>query len=281
MKLNWLVLTVALMLVFSSAVMADYTGVFTDPFDWAEGRPAGDGEDPTYWDTNYADYDDHVNDDGLVYYNHVDGEDPGSLTLLEPLDRKGYTLDTDGRNQQVEIVIDVDAYIPCFLEMKLTGNQGTTSAMSYGADAQGEKTATGYHIVFDNEIGGYLNDSWVSLGHGQNAEITPGDDVFIGACDMFAVEVISNDQYSYAVESSSLLHQGGTSRLDMYMNTSYDNGTTWVEDVFDNATAAEKYYIERGANVKSTFLHNFKVPFNMETTHGHYDGEVIFRAATI
>jgi hypothetical protein len=267
-----LVLALALVFILSGAVMAQpsYPGTLTNPLVFDESD---------IWSEYYANYDDHFNDDGVVVYNHVDPNNPGMYTILEDMDRTGYTLDTDGRNQVVEILVDVEAYIPCFIEMKLTGNQGTTAAISYGANAEASTEADGYHIVFDNEIGGFLNEDWVSLGHGQNAEINPGSEVYIGACDMFMVEVISNDQFKYSVKADPLSNTAGN-LLPMDMRTQV-NGAAWTEDTFATVGDPEVVKFNGTPGNKMEALHNFRVPYNMGVTHGRYDGEILFRAVTI
>jgi hypothetical protein len=262
--------------------MAQYTGTFDDHFDvdLSQEYIGGDGG----FD-EIADYAGYTNEDfdGLVFYNDVDPENPGDYTNLEFMNRTGY-YDVNGTNddnrQRVEITLPVEAYIPCFLEMRLTGNQGTTSAISYGPGAQGGTTATGYLMVFDNELGGYLDENWQSLGYGSNVAINPGEDVFIGSCDIFAVEVISNDNYRYEVSSEALQGQAGADghTLPMYMRT--DLGGGWLANDFI-FNAPQTFARERNAGVKLEALHNFKVPFGMNTVHGEYNGEVVFRALTI
>lgn len=270
-----LVLALALVFILSGAVMAQYSGTFADdPFDPDLSQEFVDGD--------YAGYED-LDFDGMVYFNEVDSDNPGLYTNLEQLNRSGYydvNGTTDNNRQKVEIKLAVEAYIPCFLEMRLTGNQGTTSAISYGPEAQGSTNASGYLMVFDNELGGYLDDEWQSLGYGSNVAINPGDDVFIGSCDIFAVEVISNDDYKYEVSSQALTGVAGAAgeTLPMYMRT--DLGAGWLANDFI-FNAPNTFSRNRDAGVKLEALHNFKVPFSMNTVHGEYNGEVIFRAATI
>lgn len=287
MRIKVLALTLVLVMVFAGAAMAQftagYTGVFTNPLEFDDTAYFAAGGD-------YENYGMHADDDGTVFYNDVDRRDPGDYTHLEDLDRTGYSFDRNRGNQTVSIRIDTQAYIPCFLEMKIQGNQGTTSAISYGPNADADTTASGYLIAFDNEIGGFLDENWVSLGHGSNAQINPGDltvageEVYIGACDIFSVEVISNDDYKYSVEAQALVAQDNSgSVLPMHMRTSLDAGATWESgyDTFTTSSLVEvnKYTGEPGE--KLTALHNFRVPFTMDTDHGYYNGEVIFRAATI
>ncbi|SIR52996.1 hypothetical protein [Halanaerobium kushneri] len=282
-----LVLAFVLVFVLSGAVMAQ-DGVLKDDgdFEWDPGVEGG----PIWQDGElYANYDVDTGD-GVVFVNHIDADNPGVYTNLEEFDRSGEYLDVNDTNnenrQEVAITLPAEAYIPCYLEMRLTGNQGTTSAISYGPGASATGSTlpqgqSGYHMVFDNEIGGFLDANWVSLGHGSNAEIDPGDDVFIGACDIFAVEVISNDNYKYeviskALEGADVANNG--KKLPMYMRTDLGNGWLANDFIFN---AERTFTRTRNAGVKLEALHNFKVPFSMNTVHGHYSGEVVFRAVTI
>ncbi len=283
-----LVLALALVFMLSGAAMAQitetsYTGSFlVTPFnpDLSQEYIGGDGGAD-----EIADYAGYVDQDfsGLVYFNETDSANPGKYTNLEFLKRTGdYDVNStnDNNRQKVEIKLNVEAYIPCFLEMRLTGNQGTTSAISYGPGAQGSVTASNYLMVFDNELGGYLDASWQSLGYGSNVQENPGENIFIGACDIFAVEVVSNDNYRYQVESQALIGQGGAAgnTLPMYMRTDLGNGWLASDHVFNNLNQFSR---DKNAGVKLEALHNFKVPFSMTTVHGQYTGQVTFRALTI
>jgi hypothetical protein len=203
------------------------------------------------------------------------------------MNRTGY-YDVNGTNddnrQRVEITLPVEAYIPCFLEMRLTGNRGMTSVISYTDDKAAVAEPSEYLIVFDNEVGGFLNEDWESLGHGQFAQVNPGydlDKVYIGACDYFGVEVISNAKYKYEVESDALTHSSvADTELYMDMETSLDGGTNWGWFVrFNDPTI--KPIAERNAGSKLEAVHRFRVPYNMNTTTGAYTGDITFRAYTI
>lgn len=69
----------------------------------------------------------------------------------------------------------------------------------------------------------------------------------------------------------------------MHMRTSLDAGATWESgfDAFTTSSLVEINKYTGAPGVKLTALHNFRVPFTMDTNHGYYNGEVIFRAATI
>lgn len=278
-----LVLALALVLVFSGAAMAEppvietsYTGSFADdPFNPNFSQEFVDGDYEFYVDNDFG---------GMVYYNDVDSTNPGKYTHLESLKRDVNAMYRDKNNgtngQEVAIKLNAKAYIPCFLEMRLTGNQGTTSAISYGPNASGQTTATGYEMVFDNELGGYLDEDWQSLGYGSNVQLNPNATTYIGACDIFSVEVFSNDDYRYEVESQALAGQNGAQGETLPMHMRSDLGNGWLpNDYIFNASSI--FDTNRSAGVKLTAVHNFKVPFSMSTVHGEYTGNVIFRALTI
>ncbi|MGP3779481.1 hypothetical protein ACTWKD_11685 [Halanaerobium saccharolyticum] len=274
-----LVLALALVFMLSGAVMAQHTGGVLDPYEYVPGMENG-----TEWtEGDYVNYD-ADNGDGVVFVNDTDSDNPGEYTNLEEFNRDVTNYDrntVDSPKQKVEIKLDVEAYIPCYLEMRLTGNQGTTHAISYGPNAEATGNANGYLMVFDNEIGGYLDANWQSLGHGSNVELDPGEEIFIGACDIFAVEVISNDAYRYEVESKALDGQGNASgeKLPMYMRSNIGGSWLGTDTVF--TVAGNTFTQNRSAGIKLEALHNFKVPFSMDTVHGEYTGDIYFRAVTI
>ena len=233
---------------------------------------------------------DRFEDDGVAWFNDVDSNNPGQYTNLEGLDRNGYKLDSNRPNatdedQEVAVKLTVDAYIPCYLELTLTGNQGITSGKSFGPDTNPNVgTANGYLMVFDNEIGGFVDGDWNSKGAGRNAEVEPGDDVYIMACDIFRVDVYGNEDYRYEVEGSALSARDNSgSALTMQMGTSLDLGDTWGTEVDFAATEGTNIFNihQGGATESMSALHRFRVPYNRNTVHGHYGGTIIFRAVSI
>lgn len=281
-----LVLTVALLFVLSGAVVAEehlYTGYFDNPFD----SDAGLNPDIDYYQGYFE-----SEDDGIVYYNEA-----GEVHVnLEDINRTGVNLDGEnngkfgGRSeyQAVEIEMPLFAYIPCFLEIKVTGNLGTTSVASFGPQEEGSiasRSADIYNITFDNEVGGFVDSNWDSLGYGENVEFNLQEDydAFIRGCDVFAVEVMGNADYRYAVAGSALVGPGEAT-LDMYMRTHVGSDGDWLptEAHFTGNTVEEEYAVEDiDAGTESLFVHDFKVPFDATSTHGEYTGSVYFRAATI
>ena len=279
MKKNLVVgLVLAFVLVFSFGVLAD---------EHLENSGDGIWKSLEYWDEyGYDEFYDRSGDDGLAWTNDTDANDPGIYTNLLQLDRTGYTLDTNGgeedNDQMLEIELPTYAYIPCYLEITLTGNQGTTGGKSFGPGAAGSRQATGYMLVFDNEIGGFVDADWMSLGAGQNAEVAPGADVFIAGCDIFKVETYGNEAYRYEVESSPLVATDNAGDdLTMDIRTSFSLGDAWEQE--DTISSAEQVVPmgTQAAGEALTVLHNFRVPYGIGVVHGSYSGSVIFRVVSI
>ena len=261
-KLSIFFIVLALLMV-SVAVFAD------DPLN----RPIV--EDP---------YGQHVNDDGVVVW----GETGNQYNNVTTLNRTGYTLDTNGKDQLAQLNVEALAYIPCYLKLTFNGNQGKTVVESFGpkgdnglAQAVGDipSQADGnYHIIFDNEVGGFVDDKWASLGHGRNAEVRPGEKVYIQACDIFQVNIFSNDDFKYDVISAPLTGAGNR-KLTLEMGTSSTIDGVYTPQVFDSAKTIN---IGTGAPCTSLkYFHRFRVPYSESTVHGAYSGTITFKAYTI
>lgn len=241
-----------------------------------------------YWEEyNYSESYDHTEDDGIAWSNEIGTGD--EYVNLKEINRSDYQVDVnmpkEGDNdQEVAVSVNVNAYIPCYLELTLTGNNGTTTGQSFGPDAKKSGVAADYQMVFDNEMGGFIDGNWSSLGAGKNAEVEPGDNVYIMACDIFKVDVYSNDDYKYEVQSQALAAQdnkGGF--LPVQMGTSLDAGDSWgAEFTFDSQEGTQITNITTAKATESiSALHRFRVPYTRSTAHGHYNGTVLFRAVSI
>lgn len=243
-----------------------------------------------YWDEYAFDTDyDRSGDDGVLWTTDTDSSNPGAYTNLKDLDRTGYKFDANvgdpDDDQEVAIKLNVDAYIPCYLEMTLTGNQGTTTGKSFGPDTNPNMShPTSYLMVFDNEIGGFIDGSWNSMGAGRNAEVEPGNDVYIMACDIYKVDIYGNEDYRYEIEGAALSGMdNGAAALDMQMGTSLNAGDSWGTDFTFDATSGTN--ITTISNVEATesisALHRFRVPYTRNTEHGRYHGKITFRTVSI
>lgn len=204
------------------------------------------------------------------------------------MDRTGYYFDNnigspEGGDQVAEISIPVQAYIPCYLELELTGNQGDAYAKSFGPNAYAEESVGGFLMAFDNEIGGFVNEDWDSIGHGRNAEIEPAEGTYIQACDVFKVNVYSNDAYRYQVESAPLVSanadisgDNSDDTLDLQMRTSLDGAAFGGTVSFSDS--AVQVITEKAACDETEAYHQFRVPYTRNTAHGRYNGTVTFKA---
>lgn len=225
----------------------------------------------------------HENDDGIV----IDTTINDANSNLSFVHRTGFYTDVDQpdlHQQSAEVTLAAEAYIPCYLKLVLAGNTGKTSAESFGPDANAVKDEGQYYITFDNEVGGFVNENWEVVGHGRNAEIAPGTGNFIRACDLFKVELYSNDNYKYEVFSAPLTTDNADvtaadKTLDIQMRTKVDNGVwgaTWSFNNNNLSLIGQKHSCE-----SMTVLHDFRVPYLKTTAHGQYSGTVTFRAYTI
>ncbi|NLM37223.1 MAG: hypothetical protein GX202_03740 [Firmicutes bacterium] len=250
----------------------------------ASGYPGGLA--PEYPDSSYnngIDYTDkiaylfgNIFDDGKVIWNKTGDE----YVNVDWFNRTKYVYDDNRADgQSVEMTLTARAYIPCYLEMKVTGNQGQTGLKSYGPGISTKASASGYLLVFDNEIGGFVDEYWNMLGHNPHTEFDfENEDIFIQGCDVFKVEVYANDSYKYEVEGGPLTSERGSLPLHMRSGYSMSNfGGTFIFDVDGKIFEVA----EKDACEELTVYHQFRVPFSRNIAQGRYDGKVIFRAYTL
>jgi hypothetical protein len=193
------------------------------------------------------------------------------------INRGSYYTDQDGKDQTVQVKLTAKAYIPCYLKMEFTGNTGKTVIESFGPEAQGSVTPSNYLMIFDNEMGGFINGAWKGLGTGRNAEVAPGSDVYIAACDTFKVKIYANDDFQYDVIGAPLTNNG--KKLDLEMGTSDSLAGTYTNTTFDDSKTIN---IAIGAPCQTIEkYHKFRVPYTTDTAHGEYSGDVTFKAYTI
>ncbi len=191
----------------------------------------------------------------------------------------------DSWKQQAEVKIQALAYIPCYLYLHVAGNLGQATVQSFGPGAvgvyDGKPPIPAYQwlLVFDNEIGGFVDGDWALLGQGRNYEVVPSNDAFIQGCDSFLVTIYSNDNYSYEVESDGLEFQDDNAHhiLPMDMRT---NNEAQLDFTFDGVNKIKNFGAFNHCST-TEFSHKFRVPYDTNIRHGEYSGEVIFRAYTI
>ncbi|NLY91654.1 MAG: hypothetical protein GX081_08650 [Firmicutes bacterium] len=243
---------------------------------------------PPWWDPQWINYDNHLWDDGAITWTEVD-EKHVNVPWIDR-DNALYDENNPERGQSVEMTLLTRAYIPCYLEMRVTGNEGQTTIQSFGPLAKPEAEPTSYILAFDNEIGGFVDENWNSLGHGRNAEIYPGDfwkNVYIQGCDIFKVEVYANDDYKYEVQASPLTpydaNTEGNALDSLYLQMRYKlglYGNFSRTHTFDRPDEIEEIAV-MDACEELTVYHQFRVPYSRNIAHGRYDGKVIFRAYTL
>lgn len=270
-KLVALLLTIALLslsvVTFAQSYPGDlppeyhwlvYNNDPSDWFDWLAYQISwGDGE-VTWTDLD----DDHVN--------------------IPWIDRDNYEYDDNNvAKQSVELTLETRAFIPCYLEMKVTGNQGQTMLKSYGPGADTKASPKGYLLTFDNEIGGFVSERWYTLGHGSNPEINFDlNEVYIQGSDVFKVEVWANSNYKYEVEAGPLTAEDHDGSLPLQMRSGYRmdrfGGTFTFDEAGKICNIAEKDACE-----ELTVYHQFRVPYTRNIAQGRYDGIVKFRAVTL
>lgn len=195
----------------------------------------------------------------------------------------------DAIDQVVGVTLEAQAFIPCYIELRVTGNLGESFVQSFGPDSAGIFEHP-QMMIFDNEVGGFVNENWESLGHGYTAEITPEDGRYIQACDIFKVDIWANDTYRYQVESHALMNVDAdissplsADFLTLDMRTCLDNTGWGPTHTFtdDLSTFIVEIEDSRAACESLTALHQFRVPYNRTIAHGTYEGMVLFIAYTI
>jgi hypothetical protein len=226
----------------------------------------------------FADYSNGVTDDGIVIWSAVSSE----FSNVKDINRTNVTYDINGKDQLAQLTIQAHAYIPCYLRMEFNGNTGKTILESFGPEGkngigQAVRDETKYHIIFENEMGGFVDNNWNSLGHGRNAEIAPGANVFIQGCDIFHVKIYSNDDFKYDVISKPLAQS--TKLLPLMMGYSTTINGPYTNVAFD---APKTVNIGTGAPCTTMeYFHRFRVPYSTAVASGQYSGTVTFKAYTI
>lgn len=221
------------------------------------------------------------NNDGIITWSGTGAD----FNIDKTINRNPKVLDSNGSGQLAQVNLKMYAYIPCYLKLELTGNNGKTIVESFGPPdkdktiGQAISNPVDYCITFDNEMGGFVDQDWKSLGAGRNLEIAPGPDVFIAACDIFHVKVYSNDNFKYDVIAAPLDQNGGSNKLNLEMGTSGTVNGTYSTTVFD---AQKTVNIGNGNPCETLqYYHKFRVPYSTTTVHGGYSGTVTFKAYTI
>jgi hypothetical protein len=228
----------------------------------------------------------HQDDLGVVINTTISSANV-NLTDIQNREPGAYTPDGNGASQSVQLALNAEAYIPCYLKMVVTTNLGRTALESFGPDAAASKQEDNYYLIFDNEIGGFVTEDWTVAGHGRNAEIEPGTGYYIRGCDQVKVELYSNDTYKYDITAAPLEPADGDvssatadQNLDLQMRTMVDSGN-WSATWSFGANGTEYPVSQKAACESATVYHDFRVPYLKTTAHGEYSGVIVLKAYTL
>ena len=190
-------------------------------------------------------------------------------------------------SQVVEVELAAHAYIPCYIRMDVNGNTGKATAESFGPGAKAKVAASNERmLVFDNEIGGFCNKDWNPIATGRNAEIAPGDNVYLRGCDTFKVVVYANDNYQYVVlgcplEKVDAVKNASDPNLVVEMRSKYDETNNWNQSFMFATKDATTTAVQKNACETLTAYHQFRVPYKKTTAQGEYKGAIVFKAYLI
>lgn len=199
-------------------------------------------------------------------------------------------------NQDLVVKMPAHAWIPCYLELQVTGNSLNVKTQSWGQNAGDTvDTSAAAVIAFHPAIGGYVDAGWNQIGtqFGDNVEVGPDAGVFIKSCDIFKSVIWSNMPYQYSV----VVPNGGLKGQDAWNNSEYLKvDMRWDKTLTDLGTASTSMFSfvpttttsivvvpssPSNAGVTSTLFQQFRVPFDRTVKAGKYLGEVNFCAATL
>jgi len=223
-------------------------------------------------------------DDGIAVTGWIVGT-TNDKTIARP---KEWTPDINNpkpESQVVQAILETNAYIPCYIRMDINGNDAQATVESFGPGAISTNgSSTERYLVFDNEIGGFCDSNWKPIAAGKNAEVRPGNDVYIRGCDSFKVMVYANDSFKYDVVAGPLqkvdaVANAGDANLALDMRTQLDNGPWGAVVTF--ASNSTVNIGEKKACETLTAMHQFRVPYKTTTAQGHYKGNITFKAYLI
>jgi len=288
-----LIFTLSLVLVFSFGILASGNG------NNGSEEVTCDQVGLDYWDVYMLNY---GNDSGLdggtdegdfhsETFSNKDGDPPCEYTILNGFDEKDKHLGIENRagnysfagnvDQEVAVSLEVIANIPCYLGMTLTGNLGKAIGTSVGTASGTIDLTTEEDIImlFDDEVGGFVGDDWVSLGHMGHPDPSDGQYYYLRSCDMFRVDLVANTAYKYSVILTEKLENSNSDVLPMDMRYSWNDGSSWGQyNGFDEVDEERAWNIN--SNFNRTVYHDFRVPYTNQPT-GQYEGEITFKAVTL
>jgi len=178
-------------------------------------------------------------------------------------------------DQEVKVIINTLANIPCYIEMELIGNAGWSRGVSFGAGAEAlmDRTGEQHWMLFHSDFGGFLNENWESVAQ---EDVNPGSDLYLHACDMWEARIYANIDYKLDVIATPLEHVEYDEEIQMDMRHTLEGAPNWDEENnLETATIGPFNYLE-----ENTVLMQFRVPFD-DVPAGHYEGDITFRAYSI
>ena len=234
----------------------------------------------TEWDSFFTNYNSTQNQSGQKV-DWAAGENNAPIPTIYGNDPTSYTPDAPTAAERASITLNAIAYIPTYVKLQLSGNAGKSTVHAFGPITKGEGTFTN-DLVFDNEIGGFVDNGWNSVGHGDNIEIGPEDGYYIQASDYLKAVVFSNSNYKYEVVSSPLTTTDGKT-LDLEMGYNIKNGELWGDwsPVTFNSINKNVSISSCGPLQTLTVMHRFRVPYNDTVVAGQYTGKIYFKVYTL
>ncbi len=189
--------------------------------------------------------------------------------------------------ERSSIVVDTVAFIPTYVKLELSGNSGKSTVHAFGPFTVGNSLFENA-LIFDNEIGGFIDENWNSLGHGEQLSIAPDKNRYIQASDYLKAVIFSNDNYKYEVTASPLLATSESAipnaslSLEMAYSTlnANDSYGDWQSFTFTGINSSEMI-AQKSALQTLTVMHRFRVPYNNEVAAGKYTGKIHFKVYTL
>lgn len=234
----------------------------------------------TEWDSLFTNYTTGKDDEGMIvsWGSEVNN---APLPIIYGTGATSYTADVASAEQKASITLNAIAYIPTYVKLELSGNAGKSTVRAFGPLIVGEDEFAN-NLIFDNEIGGFVDENWNSVGHGKNIEIGPEDARYIQASDYLQAVVFSNAKYRYEVVSSPLTNADGkTLNLEMGYNVKGATWGDWFSETFDSVNKTVPISSSSEPLQTLTVMHRFRVPYDTTVVAGQYTGKIYFKVYTL
>lgn len=182
-------------------------------------------------------------------------------------------------DQSGKITVPAEAYIPCYIEMTITGNLGRTKIKSLGDDAHIEAPfGENNFLAFIPDQTGLMNDQWQYVDFNSWAFSTLPGTAYIGACDMLKLEVYGNTPYKVDIDAEGFRLDGAGDEV-FFLETRIfsDLGDTIPEFdtmILGSFTTGQLVPLE-----EYEWFFQFRVPM-YEGEAGKYTTEIVFMITT-